>query len=127
MILAGDAAGVVAPSSGEGIYYAMASARHVAEAVELALATGDAKALQAARKAFMKAHGRVFWILGLMQWVWYRNDRLRERFVAICRDKDVQRLTWEAYMNKELVRSDPMAHVRIFFKDLGHLIGVART
>jgi geranylgeranyl reductase len=127
VILTGDAAGVVAPSSGEGIYYAMASARHVASAVELALATGDARALTAARKAFMKAHGRVFWILGLMQWVWYRNDRLRERFVAICRDKDVQRLTWEAYMNKELVRSDPMAHVRIFFKDLGHLIGVART
>ncbi len=30
-------------------------------------------------------------------------------------------------MNKELVRSDPMAHVRIFFKDIGHLLGVART
>jgi geranylgeranyl reductase len=127
VILAGDAAGVVAPSSGEGIYYAMASARFVAEAVEMALATSDAKALGAARKAFMKAHGRVFWILGIMQWVWYRNDKLRERFVAICRDKDVQRLTWEAYMNKELVRSDPMAHVRIFFKDIGHLLGVART
>jgi geranylgeranyl reductase len=24
-------------------------------------------------------------------------------------------------MNKELVRADPMAHVRIFFKDLAHL------
>jgi geranylgeranyl diphosphate/geranylgeranyl-bacteriochlorophyllide a reductase len=127
VILTGDAAGVVAPSSGEGIYYAMASARFVAEAVHVALEQHDARALLAARKAFMKAHGRVFWILGVMQWVWYRNDRLRERFVAICRDKDVQRLTWEAYMNKELVRSDPMAHVRIFFKDIGHLLGVART
>jgi geranylgeranyl diphosphate/geranylgeranyl-bacteriochlorophyllide a reductase len=127
VILTGDAAGVVAPSSGEGIYYAMASARFVAEAVHVALATQDAKALTAARQAFMKAHGRVFWILGIMQWVWYRNDRLRERFVSICRDKDVQRLTWEAYMNKELVRSDPMAHIRIFFKDIGHLLGVART
>jgi geranylgeranyl reductase len=27
-------------------------------------------------------------------------------------------------MNKELVRSDPMAHARIFFKDLGHLLGL---
>ena len=127
VIVIGDAAGVVAPSSGEGIYYAMACARHAAEAVHQALVTGDSRALAGARKAFMKAHGRVFWILGVMQWVWYRNDRLRERFVSICKDKDVQRLTWESYMNKELVRSDPMAHVRIFFKDLGHLLGVART
>jgi geranylgeranyl reductase len=127
VIVVGDAAGVVAPSSGEGIYYAMACARFAADAVHAALSTGDARALAGARKAFMKAHGRVFWILGIMQWVWYRNDRLRERFVAICKDKDVQRLTWESYMNKELVRKDPMAHVRIFFKDLGHLIGLART
>ncbi len=127
IIVVGDAAGVVAPSSGEGIYYAMACARFAADAVHQALATRDARALAQARKGFMKAHGRVFWILGIMQWVWYRNDRLRERFVSICKDKDVQRLTWEAYMNKELVKSDPMAHVRIFFKDLGHLMGLART
>jgi geranylgeranyl reductase len=127
VILVGDAAGVVAPSSGEGIYYAMACARFAADAVHQALVANDGRALAGARKAFMKAHGRVFWILGIMQWVWYRNDRLRERFVAICKDKDVQRLTWESYMNKELVRKDPMAHLRIFFKDLGHLIGVART
>jgi geranylgeranyl reductase len=27
-------------------------------------------------------------------------------------------------MNKELVRGDPLAHVRIFFKDLAHLMGL---
>ena len=75
----------------------------------------------------MKAHGRVFWILGIMQCFWYANDMLRETFVKICRDKDVQRLTWECYMNKELVRRDPMAHVRIFFKDMAHLLGLARA
>ena len=30
----------------------------------------------------MKAHGRVFWILGIMQRFWYANDMLRERFVS---------------------------------------------
>ncbi|NDV85278.1 geranylgeranyl diphosphate reductase [Aurantimonas aggregata] len=119
IILAGDAAGVVAPASGEGIYYAMISARMVAEA---GLATGDAPALATARKAFMREHGRVFWILGIMQTFWYRSDRQRERFVAICRDKDVQRLTWEAYMNKKLVPARPAAHIKIFFKDLAHLL-----
>jgi len=38
----------------------------------------------------------------------------------------VQQLTFDAYMNKELVRAKPMAHVRIFFKDLAHLVGVVR-
>ena len=42
----------------------------------------------------MKEHGRVFFALGLLQYFWYRNDRRRERFVSICRDNDVQRLTW---------------------------------
>lgn len=124
VVVAGDAAGVVAPSSGEGIYYAMTAGRMSADAVSLFLKTRDAKALAGARKSFMKAHGRVFWILGMMQYFWYRNDKRRERFVKMCEDPDVQRLTWEAYMNKQLVRRDPMAHVRIFFKDLGHLFGL---
>jgi len=124
VLLAGDAAGVVAPASGEGIYYAMVGGRLAAEATARFLATGDAKALAGARKAFMKAHGRVFWVLGIMQHFWYSSDKRRERFVSICQDPDVQRLTWEAYMNKELVRAKPVAHVRIFFKDLAHLCGL---
>jgi geranylgeranyl reductase len=124
VVLAGDAAGVVAPASGEGIYYAMTGGRVAAEAVDRFLATGDARALALARKRFMKAHGRVFWILGMMQRFWYANDKRRERFVSICRDPDVQELTWQAYMHKKLVRAKPMAHMRIFVKDLAHLVGV---
>jgi geranylgeranyl diphosphate/geranylgeranyl-bacteriochlorophyllide a reductase len=124
VLVSGDAAGVVAPSSGEGIYYAMSAGRMSASAVSRFLISRDARALRSARKSFMKAHGRVFWILGLMQYFWYQNDKRRERFVKMCEDPDVQRLTWEAYMNKKLVRRDPMAHLRIFFKDLGHLFGL---
>ncbi len=124
ILVVGDAAGVVAPSSGEGIYYAMTAGRDGADATRLFLETGKATALKSARKSFMKAHGRVFWILGIMQYFWYKNDKRRERFVKMCEDPDVQRLTWEAYMNKKLVRRDPLAHVKIFFKDLGHLLGL---
>ncbi|MFO1455919.1 MAG: geranylgeranyl diphosphate reductase [Steroidobacteraceae bacterium] len=127
VVLAGDAAGVVAPASGEGIYYALVGGRLAGEAVEQLLLTGKAKALRAARRRFMKDHGRVFWILGVMQYFWYSSDKRREKFVSICEDPDVQRLTWEAYMNKKLVRSRPVAHVRIFFKDLAHLLGFAST
>ena len=127
VVLAGDAAGVVAPASGEGIYYAMIGGRFAADAVDELLRTGDVRALATARKRFMKAHGRVFWVLGMMQRFWYSSDRRRERFVSICKDKDVQQLTFEAYMNKELVRKRPMAHLRIFFKDMAHLLGMARV
>ena len=125
VVVAGDAAGAVAPASGEGIYYAMLSGKTAATAATEFLASGDARMLAQARKRFMKEHGRVFWILGIMQKFWYTSDKRRERFVSICRDPDVQRLTWEAYMNKKLVRAKPMAHVRIFFKDMAHLLGLA--
>jgi len=124
VVLAGDASGVVAPASGEGIYYAMLGGELAADACQQALATGDGKALAQARKRFMKEHGRVFWILGMMQYFWYANDKRRERFVAMCKDPDVQRLTWEAYMNKTLTRRDPLAHLKIFLKDTAHLLGL---
>ena len=125
LLVAGDAAGVVAPASGEGIFYAMTGGRLAAQATGEFLRTGDPRALKLARKRFMRTHGQVFWILGVMQRYWYRDDGRRERFVKICRDVDVQQLTWDAYMNKELVKARPLAHVRIFFKNLAHLTGVA--
>jgi geranylgeranyl reductase len=127
VVLAGDAAGVVAPASGEGIYYAMLGGQLAAEAIHQLLETGDARALKLARKRFMKTHGTVFWVLGMMQSFWYSSDKRRERFVKICEDRDVQQLTFESYMNKELARKKPMAHVRIFFKDMAHLLGLARV
>lgn len=125
VILAGDAAGVVAPSSGEGIFYAMTGGRLAAEAVDEALETGRAAALSRARRRFLRTHGSVFWVLGLMQRFWYSDDARRERFVAICRDRDVQELTFEGYMHKQLVRARPLAHARIFWKNIGHLTGLA--
>ncbi|MBB4267204.1 geranylgeranyl diphosphate reductase [Roseospira visakhapatnamensis] len=126
VLLAGDAAGCVAPSSGEGIYYALACGRMAAEAVEEMLSTGKASALAGARKRFLKEHGRVFWILGIMQDIWYKTDTRRERFVTICADADVQRLTWEAYMEKALKRKSPLAHLRIFLKDTAHMLGLVK-
>lgn len=125
VVIAGDAAGVVAPASGEGIFYAMAGGRFAAQAVEEALATANPKALRMARRRFMRMHGPVFAVLDIMQNFWYTTDNRRERFVAICRDKDVQQLTFDGYMNKQLVKAKPLAHVRIFFKNLAHLTGLA--
>jgi geranylgeranyl reductase len=105
----------------------MLGGRLAAEAVAQLLQTGDGRVLASARKRFMREHGRVFWVLGVMQHFWYASDKRRERFVSICRDRDVQQLTFDAYMHKRLVRARPMAHVRIFFKDMAHLLGLARV
>ena len=122
VVLAGDAAGVVAPSSGEGIYYAMVGGRVAATAAQAALASGKASDLRLARKLFMKDHKMVFRVLRSMQDAYYKSDERRERFVSLCHDVDVQRLTFEAYMNKKLVRARPMAHLRIGVKNLAHLL-----
>ena len=74
-----------------------------------------------------REHGKVFWVLGVLQHFWYSSDKRRERSVAICRDRDVQQITFDAYMNKRLVRNRPFAHARIFFKDMAHLLGLARV
>lgn len=124
VLVAGDAAGVVAPASGEGIYYAMTCGRIAAEAAQAFLATGNPATLKQARRRFMREHGKVFLILRIMQHFWYSSDKRRERFVDMCADRDVQQLTWQAYMNKRLVRAKPMAHVRIFLKDCAHLLGL---
>lgn len=121
VVLAGDAAGVVAPSSGEGIYYAMVGGRVAATAAAACLASGRARDLRLARSLFMREHKTVFRVLASMQNAYYRSDERRERFVSLCHDIDVQRLTFEAYMNKKLVRARPMAHLRIGLKNLAHL------
>ena len=124
VVLAGDAAGVVAPSSGEGIYYAMFGGRVAATAATAYLKTGRVSDLKLARKLFMKEHKQVFRVLGAMQDAYYRSDMRRERFVSLCHDVDVQKLTFEAYMNKKLVAARPLAHLKIGVKNIAHLWGL---
>jgi geranylgeranyl diphosphate/geranylgeranyl-bacteriochlorophyllide a reductase len=121
----GDAAGVVAPASGEGIFYAMTCGRFTADAVADAIRTGKPSKLRAARRRFLWEHGQVFRVLDVMQNFWYTTDNRRERFVSMCRDEDIQQLTFDAYMRKRLIRGRPLAHARIFFKNIGHLTGLA--
>ena len=125
VVLAGDAAGVVAPASGEGIYYALLGGRLAGEAAAETLRTGDPRALGQARERFMKAHGKVFWMLGQMQNFWYASDKRRELFVRICKDRDVQHLTWDAYINKRMTPARPSVHARILVKNILHLTGLA--
>ncbi|MEE2773371.1 MAG: geranylgeranyl diphosphate reductase [Pseudomonadota bacterium] len=127
LVLAGDAAGVVAPSSGEGIYYAMVGGQEAAAAAQAFLISGSPAKLALARKRFMANHKTVFRVLEAMQNAYYKSDDRRERFVSLCKDVDVQRLTFEAYMNKKLVRTKPLAHFKIMFKNIAHLTGLIKA
>ncbi|PQM57049.1 MAG: geranylgeranyl diphosphate reductase [Rhodobacteraceae bacterium] len=127
LVLAGDAAGVVAPSSGEGIYYAMIGGQEAALATHSCLLSENSKDLQLARKRFMSEHKTVFRVLEAMQNAYYKSDDRRERFVSLCKDVDVQRLTFESYMHKKLVTKRPLAHLKIMVKNLLHLSGLVRA
>ena len=127
LLVSGDAAGVVAPASGEGIYYAMLCGRLSADAIKEFLVTGKASALRAPRKRFMKLHGRTFFALGLLQYFWYHSDKRREQFVEMCKDEDVQTLTWQAYTQKKLVKKKKKEHLRVFIKDVAQLLGLSKT
>jgi geranylgeranyl reductase len=126
VVLAGDSAGVVAPSSGEGIYYAMLGGRVAATAAQAALVSGKATDLKLARKLFMRDNKTVFKVLRTMQDAYYKSDDRRERFVSLCHDIDVQKLTFEAYMNKKLVAARPLAHLKIGMKNVAHLLGLVK-
>jgi len=92
-----------------------------ATAASACLATGRVRDLKLARSLFMREHKTVFRVLASMQKAYYRSDERRERFVSLCHDVDVQRLTFEAYMNKKLVHARPLAHLKIGLKNLAHL------
>ena len=94
------------------------------EAALACLASGRARDLGLARRRFMRENKMVFRMLGAMQDAYYRSDERRERFVSLCGDVDVQRLTFEAYMNKRLVRKRPLAHLKIMAKNIAHLTGI---
>ena len=87
------------------------------------LKSAKVKDLQLGRKLFMKDHKNVFKVLGAMQNAYCKSDERRECFGSLCHDVDVQNLTFESYMNKELVAVRPLAHLNIGIKNLSHLFG----
>lgn len=119
-MLAGDGACVVAPSSGEGIHYAMVGGRVAATAATALLKTGRVSDLAPARKLFLREHGQVFRVLRVKQDACCKSDERRERFVSPCHDLEVRKLTFGACINKKLVGARALAHIRIGFNNFAH-------
>jgi geranylgeranyl reductase len=45
----------------------------------------------------------------------------------MCKDEDVQTLTWQAYTQKKLVKKKKKEHLRVLMKDLAQLLGLSKT
>lgn len=112
-MLIGDAAGLVAATSGEGIYWAMKSGKNAALTLAEVLPDTSEKALRRYEKAWWKEYGLMYRFLRGLQWWGYGNQRQMEVFTDMCRNKDVQQLTFESYMFKEMTPVPWLAQMRM--------------
>ena len=124
--LVGDAAGYVTKSSGEGIYFAAKSGRMCAEMIVARSENGAKVPTEADLKAYIKKwdkeYGITYFVLDILQRVFYRSDATREAFVEMCADIDVQRLTFDSYLYKTVVPANPLTQLKITAKTIGSLL-----
>ncbi|NTW52006.1 MAG: geranylgeranyl diphosphate reductase [Chlorobiaceae bacterium] len=119
-ILVGDAAGLVTPANGEGIFFAMRSGK--LGALAMIEQIRHKTPLAEYEKTFRKLYAPIFFGLQVLQSVYYRNDRLRESFVAICRDQDVQEITFDSYLYKKMIPAPWSVQMKIMAKNVYHLV-----
>lgn len=101
-VLVGDAAGLIARTSGEGIYWAMKSGDMAAQVVAEHLDAPTAANLRAYERQWWSRYGSMYAFLRALEWWGYGNERQMEVFAAMCGNKDVQRLTFDSYMHKNM-------------------------
>jgi geranylgeranyl diphosphate/geranylgeranyl-bacteriochlorophyllide a reductase len=112
-MLVGDAAGLVVHTSGEGIYWAMKSGQMAAQTLAQHLDAPSAQNLRAYERAWWKQYGTMYKFLRLLQWWGYGNERQMEVFTEMCRNKDVQRLTFDSYMHKTMAPAPWLVQMRM--------------
>lgn len=113
VMLVGDAAGLVAGTSGEGIYWAMKSGKQAAETLIEVLPDASQAALTRYQKTWWKEYRTMYRFLQWLQWWGYGNPRQMEVFTDMCRNKDVQQLTFESYMYKNMTPVSWPAQMRM--------------
>jgi geranylgeranyl reductase len=102
-MLVGDAARLVARTSGEGIYWAMKSGEMAAQVLAHHLDSPSAQHLRAYERQWWKLYGSMYTFLRFLE-VWgYGNERQMEVFTDMCSNTAVQTLTFDSYMHKTMV------------------------
>lgn len=125
--LVGDAAGYVTKCSGEGIYFAAKSGRMCAEAiVEL---TQGGKRLPTEREIkdtyirnYDSKYGPTYFVLDLLQKLFYSNNGAREAFVKLCGLDYVQDVTFNSYLYKNVQGNNPIQDVLLLSETIATLV-----
>ncbi|HNP87659.1 MAG: geranylgeranyl diphosphate reductase [Chloroflexi bacterium SZAS-1] len=112
-MLVGDAAGLVVNTSGEGIYWAMKSAQLAAEVLAGSLLNPSAERLLRYQRTWWKQYGTMYRFLRWLQKWGYGGERQMEVFTDMCRNRDVQQLTFESYMHKTMAPMPWLAQMRM--------------
>lgn len=112
-MLIGDAAGLVVGTSGEGIYWAMKSGQMAAQTLIDALPDTSVQALRRYEKAWWQSYRTMYKFLQWLQKWGYGNERQMEVFTDMCRNRDVQQLTFESYMHKNMTAVSWGAQMRM--------------
>lgn len=114
VLFLGDAAGLVMPTSGEGIYYAMKSGEIAARAVrENSARPGRIGRAYAAE--WKKAFDRRYAVMGRLQAFFYRDDDRREKLVAIQRLKGIQEISRSLWLDHNLSARTLLSYSRCLF------------
>lgn len=124
--MVGDAAGTVTKSSGEGIYFAAKSGRMCAQTIVETSNNGRKVPTEEDLKQYIrlwdKTYGPTYLVLDILQRIFYRSDATREAFVEMCADLDVQRITFDSYLYKTVVPTNPLVQLKITAKTIGSLL-----
>ena len=115
-VLVGDAAGMVVNTSGEGIYWAMKSGKLAAETLAKYADSPSAANLQEYQRRWKKQYGSMYTFLTQLQKIYFGSDKKFEVFTEMCRDIDVQRLTFDSYLHKEMAQLPITSGLRILGK-----------
>lgn len=115
-LLVGDAAGMVVNTSGEGIYWAMKSGKIAAETLVKNIERPTAANLAEYQKYWKKHYGSMYRFLEGLQKVYFGANNRFEVFTEMCRDIDVQRLTFDSYLHKEMAQLPVLNGLKIFGK-----------
>jgi geranylgeranyl reductase len=115
VMLVGDAGGMVAHTSGEGIYFSMAAGRMAAQTLVGFFGKFDEK-LESYEKRWQKRYGAMFDFLEFLEKMSYTTNNKREWFTDMCRVKTVQRLTFDSYLFKDMASVRPHDHLNLAYE-----------
>jgi geranylgeranyl reductase len=127
ILLVGDAAGLVLPACGEGIYFAMRSGEIAAEMLIQQAQKRPDIVVSRYTDLVNQEFNPIFRYFEKIQRITYRNAYTRETFVRLARDKFMGRKILKAFANKIHQRTPPFKKLQVLIELIGIRAEVSRV